>query len=131
MVKKVTRIFAVIGLVIFFIFLRVFIQQYSEFKKGEVFYINKKYKDATTCYETAIHMYTPASPFVKKSINRMVEIARIFEENKEYRWALVTYENLRSSLYSVRSFFLPYQEIITLCDTKIAELVNKAYSERP
>lgn len=125
MVKKALKVLAIIIILIILIFVRVFIHQYKEFKKGEAAFSVKDYKEATTHYETALHMYTPASPYIEQSKDRMLEIAKMFEQNKEYRWALITYESLRSSLYSVKSFYLPYPEVIALCDSKIAELINK------
>lgn len=125
MVRKLAKIAGIVGIIILMVFLRVFIQQYREFKKGEDAFNARDYKNASTHYETAIHMYTPKSPFIDKSINRMLDIANDFEKKNEYRWALITYENLRSSLYSVKSFYLPYPEVIALCDSKIAELVKK------
>jgi len=125
MVKKVLKAVAILALLIFLIFLRVFIHQYKEFKKGEAAFSSKDYKEASTHYETALHMYTPLSPYIEQSKNRMLEIAKIYEQNNEYRWALITYEDLRSSLYSVKSFYLPYPEVVALCDSKIAELIKK------
>lgn len=125
MVKKLTKLALIVTIIIVMIFLRVFIQQYKEFKKGETAFSALNYKEASVYYESAIHMYTPKSPFIEGSVNRMLTIAQDFEKKGEYRWALVTYENLRSSLYSVKSFYLPYPEVIALCDSKIAELVKK------
>lgn len=125
MVRKTAKVVAVVLFVFFLIFLRTFIYQYEEFKKGEKEYSAKNYKDASVYFETAIHMYTPKSPFIERSINRMLEIAKNFEQNGEYRFALITYEDLRSALYAVKSFYLPYPEVIALCDTKISELSKK------
>lgn len=125
MVKKAVRLIFIVLFIVLAIFTRTFFQQYKEFKKGESAYLSKSFQEATTYYESAIHMYTPLSPFVEQSIERMKEIAQNFEKTNDYRWALITYENLRSAIYSVRSFYLPYSEVITLCDSKISELVKK------
>lgn len=125
MVKNIVKLVGIIGIIVLMIFLRVFVQQYREFKKGEDAFKANNFKDATTHYESAIHMYTPKSPFIEQSVKRMLDIASDFEKKNEYRWALITYENLRSSLYAVKSFYLPYPETISFCDSKIAELVKK------
>ena len=103
MVKKAVRLIFIVLFIVLAIFTRTFFHQYKEFKKGESAYLSKNFQEATTYYESAIHMYTPLSPFVEQSIERMKEIAQNFEKTNDYRWALITYENLRSAIYSVRS----------------------------
>lgn len=125
MVKKAASLLFIVLFIILVIFVRTFFHQYKEFRKGESAYLSKNFKEATTYYETAIHMYTPLSPFVEQSIERMKEIAQNFENSNDYRWALITYENLRSSLYSAKSFYLPHSDVIAFCDSKISELVKK------
>lgn len=125
MVKRAAGIAALVAAVLVIVFLKAFIYQYREFQKGETAYEQRNLRDAVTYYETAIHMYTPQSPYIKKSIDRLIEIGGAFEAQNDPRWALMTYENLRSSLYAVRSFYLPYPDVIQLCDRKISELVPK------
>lgn len=107
------------------IFFKVFISQYKEFKRAESAFSQQNYKDATVSYETTILFYTPNSPYIEKSIERMLFIASQYEQKNDIKMALDVYENLRSSLYAVRSFYQPYPEIIKQCDSKMAELLRK------
>ncbi|MCX7991164.1 MAG: hypothetical protein N2999_03875 [Proteobacteria bacterium] len=125
MVKIGLKILAVIVVILLAVYIRVFIYQIGEFKKAEKAYNEKNYKDAITYYDTTLHMYTPFSPYINKSIGRMIEIANQFEKENNYNWALNTYENLRSAIYSTQSFYLPNRDIVELCDKKIAELLTK------
>lgn len=125
MVKKILRIFVFCIFILFLVYLRIFIGQYNEFKKAEKAYADLNFKDAVVYYETAILFYTPISPYIDKSIERMFEIALKYEQNQQYDYALDVYENLRSSLYATKSFYQPYPHIIQACDRKISELLGK------
>jgi len=124
-VKKILKVLLVVVIILFAVFVRVFIYQVGEFKKAEKAFAENNFKDAITYYDTTLHMYTPFSPYIKISIDRMLLIAEKFEKDNNYQWALNTYENLRSALYATKSFYLPYEEVVTLCDKKISELLTK------
>ncbi len=113
------------GFILFLVYLRVLIGQYKEYKKAEDAYSKLNFKDAVVYYETAILFYTPISPYIDKSIERMFEIALKYEQNQQYEYALDVYENLRSSLYATKSFYQPYSHVISTCDKKISELLGK------
>lgn len=125
MVKKALKVLIVIVVILLAVYVRVFIYQLGEFKKAEKAYMEKNYKDAITYYDTTLHMYTPFSPYIRISIDRMIEIANQFEKENNYKWALNAYENLRSAIYASKSFYLPNKEIVELCDKKISELLSK------
>lgn len=125
MVRLGLKIFLVVLVILILIYIRVFIYQIGEFKKAEKAYSEKKYKEAITYYDTTLHMYTPFSPYIEKSIERMLFIANNFEQEANYEWALNTYETLRSAIYATESFYLPNKDIIVLCDRKISELLSK------
>lgn len=125
MVKISLKVAIVISVILIAVYIRVFIYQIGEFRKAEKAYNEKNYKDAITYYDTTLHMYTPFSPYIKKSIDRMLDIANQFEKENNYEWALNTYENLRSAIYSTKSFYLPNKETVSLCDKKISELLTK------
>lgn len=102
---------------------RTYYSQWKQFNIGEEAFRKGNMRDAVTGYESAIHMYTPGSSMVKKSIDRLWEIGDMFERRNEYDWALLSYRSLRSSLYAVRSFYTPYPEWIERCDKKIAHIL--------
>ncbi len=125
MVKKAIKVLVVIFVLLLVVFIRVFVYQLGEFKKAEKAFAENNLKDAITYYDTTLHMYTPFSPYIKTAIERMLYIADKFERENNYKWALNTYETLRSAIYATKSFYLPYGEVVALCDKKISELLTK------
>lgn len=124
MVKKFIKFFIFALFLVFLIYIRVFISQYREYKKAEEFYNQNNFKNAVVYYETAIQFYTPLSPYIEKSINRLIEIGIRYEQNQQYEYALDVYENLRSALYATKSFYQPYSNVIHECDRKISFLLR-------
>ncbi|MEK7850454.1 MAG: hypothetical protein AAB275_01100 [Deltaproteobacteria bacterium] len=108
---------------------RTYYSQWKQFNIGEEAFKAGNMRDAVTGYESALHMYTPGSGMVKKSIERLWEIGEIFERQNQSDWALLSYRSLRSSLYAVRSFYTPYPEWIERCDKRIAQIL--AFKEGP
>jgi tetratricopeptide (TPR) repeat protein len=124
MVKQILKIVVLVLIIIVMVYLKLFINQYREFNRGEEAYSKKNFKDAVVYYETSIQFYTPFSSNIKKAIQRMFEIASIYEQEGNYEYALDVYENLRSALYATKSFYQPYSDVINRCDKKITELLR-------
>jgi hypothetical protein len=123
-VKEVlTTIAITLTIMIAMIWGRTYYLQWKQYEIGEEAFKRGNMRDAITGYESAIHMYTPGSGMVKKSIERLWEIGEIFERQNQSDWALLAYRSLRSSLYAVRSFYTPYPEWIERCDRKIAQIL--------
>jgi hypothetical protein len=99
-------------------------RQWSQFNKGEAALAAHDTIAAIAGYGSAIHMYTPFSPLVERSAQRLWQITLSCEGNGDPERALVACRSLRSSFYSVRWLHQPGKEWIALCDAKIAELVN-------
>lgn len=99
---------------------RTYYSQWKQFNIGEEAFKKIDLRSAISGYDSAIHMYTPGSGMVKRSIDRLWQIGEMFEKRNQSDWALLAYRSLRSSLYSTRSFYTPYPEWIERCDKKIA-----------
>ena len=100
-------------------------RQWRQFNKGEQALAGKEVIAAIAGYESAIHMYTPFSPLVERSAERLWEIAERCEAKGERERALIACRSLRSSFYAVRGLYQPGQEWIARCDGKISELVKQ------
>lgn len=94
----------------------------SEYRQGEEALGKGDFKKAVMHYDRAIHWYTPWSASVKKSIQRIWEIGQKMEKKGDERAALEAYWSLRSSLYGVRSFYVPHPEWIERANERIASL---------
>jgi hypothetical protein len=99
-------------------------RQRVQFNKGEEALAGNDVIAAIAGYESSIHMYTPFSPLVERSAERLWEIERNCEAKGDTERALIACRSLRSSFYSVRSLYQPGEEWITRCDAKIAVLVK-------
>jgi len=99
-------------------------RQWRQFQKGEESLAGNDIIAAIAGFESAIHMYTPLSPLVERSAERLWEIAQNCEAKGDTERALIAYRSLRSSFYAVRGLNQPGQEWIARCDEKIAELLQ-------
>ena len=112
-----------IALVLLIMFVMVWARscyfQQNHYSEAEAAFKNKNYKDAMTSYEWTIKMYTPLSGEVEDACEKLWFIAGEYEKRRELDLALIAYRSLRSSIYSIKSFYLPYGKWIALTDEKI------------
>jgi len=99
-------------------------RQWRQFNIGEQAMARNEIIAAIAGYESAIHMYTPFSPLVGRSAERLWEIVRRCEETGDTERALIACRSLRSSFYAARGLCQPGKEWIARCDAKIAQLVK-------
>ncbi|MBT0651758.1 tetratricopeptide repeat protein [Geomobilimonas luticola] len=99
-------------------------RQWSQFNRGEAALAKGDFVAAIAGYEAAIHMYTPGSPLVERTAEKLWGIAEEREENGDRQLALVAYRALRSSFYSTWGLTRPGTWWIARCDAKIAQLVK-------
>jgi hypothetical protein len=101
---------------------RVFYLQRKHFMDAEKGYIKADWKLAMREYDRALHFYTPWSPYIQKSAERLWQIGEMFEQQEKPDWAVIAYSSIRSSFYASRSFYTPGKDWIAKCDDKIAGL---------
>ena len=122
------------GLFVILLFLvlvggRSFYLQKSHFIAAEKYYNEANWKLAIREYDTAMHFYTPWSPYIGKSANKLWQIGEMFETLGRFDWANIAYSSIRSSFYSSRSLYTPGKLWINKCDEKIAALNVKMLIE--
>ena len=115
------------GLLVILLFLvlvggRSFYLQRSHFMAAEKYYNEANWKLAIREYDTAMHFYTPWSPYIEKSARKLWQIGEMFEKQDRLDWANIAYSSIRSSFYSSRSLYTPGKFWINKCDEKIADL---------
>jgi hypothetical protein len=101
---------------------RVLYSQRSHFIAAEEYYSAADWKLAIREYDSALHFYTPWSPYIGKSASRLWQIGEMFEKAGKPDWAMLAYSSIRSSFYASRSLYTPGQSWINRCDDKIASL---------
>jgi len=101
---------------------RVFYFQRSHFMEAEKYFAEANYKLAIREYDTAMHFYTPLSPHIQRSAERLWQIGEMFEKEGKFDWANIAYSSIRSSFYASRGLYTPGKNWIERCDEKIADL---------
>jgi uncharacterized protein YwgA len=96
--------------------------QREHFNQAEKYYAASDWKPAIREYDETMHFYTPWSPYVTKSAERLWQIGKMFEGQGKLEWANDAYASIRSSFYASRSLYTPGKEWIAKCDEKIADL---------
>ncbi len=99
-------------------------RQWRQFGRGEKALAVGDYISAVAGYESAIHMYTPASPLVSRAAAKLWEIGETEERQGDRDKALIAYRALRSSFYAAHWLVTPGQEWIARCDARIAQLTK-------
>ena len=99
-------------------------RQWSQFERGEQAVAANDVIAAIADYGSAIHMYTPLSPLVERSAERLWDITLRCAQRGDTERALIACRTLRSSFYSVRGLYQPGKDWIARCDEKMAELVK-------
>lgn len=97
----------------------------QDFDLGEDAYTHGEYKRAITYYERAIKWYAPLSTVVPRAVERLWQLGTEAEARGERSLALEAYQVIRSSLYAVQSFYIPYQSWIPKSEERIAPLLAK------
>ena len=123
--KGVIGISAVILIMIIMVFIKVYSGSIKEYEKGEKSFGKGDMEASIVYYQRSIQWYTTFNKYVSGSVERLWEIGNKAEKKGEDNLALKAYQDLRSSLYSVRSFYTPYSEWIERCNDKISSLVAK------
>jgi hypothetical protein len=124
-VRQVVRILGVLLFLTAVLVVKVTYNARQEFAHGEEEYTRGAYDVAITHYERAIKWYTPFSKTVRMAVERLWQLGTEAETRGDWHLALEAYQSLRSSLYAVQSFYIPYQSWIPKSEERIAPLLAK------
>ena len=100
-------------------------RQHVQFDKGEQAFAAGDFPAAVSGYESAIHMYTPASSLVDRAAQKLWELGEVAAQRGDRPRALIAYRALRSSFYAVAGIYSPGEQWIQQCDTRIAQLLKQ------
>jgi hypothetical protein len=114
--------FIILTICLLIIGTRMVYLQRSHFMAADKYYQEANWKLAISEYDKTMHFYTPWSPYLKKSAQKLWQIGEMFENEKKFDWAHTAYSTIRSSFYSARSLYTPGRDWISRCDAKIADL---------
>ena len=125
-------VLCIVGLLVIFVVILYAKVAYKppKFALGEDAYAHGEYKRAITHYERTIKWYTPLSAVVQRAVERLWQLGTEAETRGEISLALEAYQTLRSSLYAVQSFYIPYQNWIPKSEARIAPLLARTKAEK-
>jgi hypothetical protein len=104
-------ILGVIAVMIAMFWAETYRRAHREFKEAEKCYREGDIEMAILWYGTVISFYTPFSPYVKKSFERLFEIGEDAEREGNYELAKEAYSEIVHRIYSIRSFYTPHKKI--------------------
>ena len=107
------------------LYIKVAYNAAQDFALAEESYTHGQYKAAITHYGRTIKWYTPWSNVVRLAVERLWQLGTEAEARGEIALALEAYQTLRSSLYAVQSFYVPYQSWIPKSEAHIAPLLAR------
>jgi hypothetical protein len=105
-------------------------RQWSQYSRGETALAAGDHINGIAGFESAIHMYTPFSPLVERSAQKLWSIGQEMEARGESEKALIAYRALRSAFYSAHGLTSPGMNWISLCDEKIRLLAKPVQPAR-
>jgi len=124
-VRQAVIIVCILLFVAILLLLKIVYSARQEFVYGEQAFTRGEYAVAITHYERAIKWYTPFSKTVQLAVERLWQLGTEAEARGNSPLALEAYQSLRSSLYAVQSFYIPYQSWIPKSEERIATLLAK------
>lgn len=130
--KKKYRLSGIFCLMLFFILIggKVLYSQRVHFTNAEQYFAQSDWRAALREYDITMHFYSPLSPYIQKSAERLWQLGGMLEEDGRPDWAVIAYSSIRSSFYASRSLYTPGKEWIERCDEKISSLnVNTLINE--
>jgi hypothetical protein len=94
------------------LFLRLTILSSSSYKQGEEEFNKGQYEIALEHFTWSIRNYYPGNPYVKRSVQRTLDIISQFHDAGLGTREQQTRQRLKAALRSIRSVAQPYQGII-------------------
>ncbi|WP_028844831.1 hypothetical protein [Thermodesulfovibrio thiophilus] len=113
------KIIILVLLIVFLLSMRALLTQKSFIERAQK---TDNSIQAIRYYERVLLFYVPMSPYNKNAVNGILEKCEYVQDLEQ---KLYCYETLRTSLYQVRSFFIPYEDEIEKLNPLIAELRAK------
>jgi len=113
------KIIILVLLIVFLLSMRALLTQKSFIERAQK---TDNSIQAIRYYERVLLFYVPISPYNKNAVNGILEKCEYVQDLEQ---KLYCYETLRTSLYQVRSFFIPYEDEIEKLNPLIAELRAK------
>ena len=131
---KVWRILQTVVLIVVvflaMVWLRAFYGSMKAYEEGERYFEQDQFVQAITFFDRSIHWYTPYSPYVEKSAEKLWEIGERGRRDGDIKLALIAFRAIRGGFYSARSFYTPGEKWIRMSEQEIHELEEIETAQR-
>src|SRR5262245_21619618 len=128
--RAVAQAVALAGFCLAAVVVRVMVSGRAEFRAGTAALTAGDLPEAVARLRRAARWYAPGSPYPRRALDLLEQIAARAEAGGEVRAARLAWEAERSALLSTRSFFTPFSERLEPANRHIAALLAREEGER-
>lgn len=130
MTRKVITVVLGVALIVTAAFVKSCVEGRGELRRAEKLRGAKKRgagdrRLMMVAYARAVRWYVPGASHVETAVERLWTMAETDRKQGRTRVALFGYRRLRSALYSVRSFWLPFAARVGACNERIATILSR------
>ena len=112
------------------VWVRAFYGSRHAHRQGEAYLEKQQYIKAITFFDRSIHWYTPFNPYISKSAQHLWEIGVKAEQQGDIQLSLIAVRTIRRGFLGARSFYVPGEDWISRCDSKIVSLMAKGSGDQ-
>lgn len=108
--------------VLFIIVLRLLLDQWQAYDMGMDMLEKGDNKNAIMFFDRTINAHIPFSPLENNARSELLKLASGYEKNKDYEFALLCYESVRTSRYLARHIWVPDNDELPFLNDRIADI---------
>jgi len=121
---------ALAGFCLAVVVVRVVASGRAELRAGEAALARGDTEEATARLRRAARWYAPLSPYPRRALDRLEDLARQAEAAGDVRAARLAWEAERAAILGTRSVYTPFAERLEPANRKIAALLAREEGER-
>ncbi len=122
--RALLRTFALVGVVLFLVAVRVVAGAQQELSAGDALAEAGDLEGALTHWRRAAKWYIPGAPFAGDAVDRMVGLAEERQASGDSEGALQGWRSVHAAALGARSLFVPYESARTQADEAIDALTR-------
>ena len=123
--RRVLRGFAIAGVLLAVVVVRVVVSSRSELAKGVALEQGHDVDAAIVHYRRAARWYAPLSPYPVAALAHLERIGAAAERDADVDRALGAYRAMRGAILSTRSFYTPTPDRLERANQRIARLMSE------
>ncbi len=108
------------------LYIRMWWSSTQEWQKGQEEEKAGHYLEALEHYQYAMRLYAPGLNSNQQAAQKLWILGEEKYQNKQDQEALQAFDRLRGGILATRSFYMPYAEMLNVCNERIAVLRARA-----